>query len=93
MTALATNTIMLPAANVVVNGTGADRTLALTPASGQTGSSSITVSVSDGQNVTTASFDLTVLGVGRIQTVTRAPGGLATIQLEGNPGQLFRLMS
>lgn len=53
------NTTLVPDLNIVLAGTDAVRTVTITPAVGQTGTSTITLSVSDGAAVTT-SFVLTV---------------------------------
>ena len=51
---------LLPAANVVLGGSGANRTLILTPAANHAGLSTITVSVSDGIQSVSDTFILTV---------------------------------
>jgi hypothetical protein len=58
---------LLPVANIVFGGTGANRTVTATPAAGQSGTATITVSVSDGQLSASTSFQL---------TVTATPAGL-----------------
>lgn len=60
VTATSANTILVPAANVVVGGEGAHRTLTVTPAPDQSGEALITVTVSDGTSTTSDSFLLTV---------------------------------
>ena len=57
---ISSNTGLVPNANIVFGGSGANRTVKLTPAANQTGSAQITVSVSDGVNKTSTSFALTV---------------------------------
>jgi hypothetical protein len=54
------NPTLLPAGNVVLGGSGANRTVTLTPASGQTGVSTITLSVADNFNTNSTSFVLSV---------------------------------
>src|ERR1017187_9197688 len=54
------NPTLLPTGNVVVGGSGANRTVTLTPASGQTGVSTITLSVADNFNTNSTSFVLSV---------------------------------
>ena len=61
VTRTSSNTTLVPLANVVLGGTGANRTVTITPAAGQTGTATITVTVSDGANTATTSFLLTVL--------------------------------
>lgn len=63
VTALSSNQSVIPNGNIVVSGTGAERTITFTPASGQTGAATITVSVADtigGPNATDT-FEVTVL--------------------------------
>ena len=57
---LSSNTMLVPAGNIFFGGNGANRTVTLTPAAGQTGTTTITVTVSDGLLTSTASFILTV---------------------------------
>jgi hypothetical protein len=58
--AASTNQALVPDASIVVGGTGASRTVTITPAAGKTGRVVITVTVSDGTLVKNASFVLTV---------------------------------
>ena len=53
---VSSSTSLVPNANLAFGGSGQDRTLTITPASGQTGSSLITISVNDGTNTATSSF-------------------------------------
>ena len=55
------NPTLLPDANIVFRGTGAERTLTMTPAANQSGSATITVTVSDGDLEFGQTFVLTVL--------------------------------
>jgi hypothetical protein len=54
------NTTLVPNGNIAFGGSGANRTVTITPAAGQSGSANITVTVSDGQLSTPTSFQLTV---------------------------------
>ncbi len=54
------NQALVPTNNITFGGSGANRTVTVTPAAGQTGSSTITVTVSDGTLSTSDSFILTV---------------------------------
>ena len=54
------NTTLVPNANIVLGGSGANRTVTVTPAANQTGSATITITVSDGTNSASDSFVLTV---------------------------------
>lgn len=51
VTATSSNTSLLPNANLALSGSGANRTLTATPASGQTGAATITLAVNDGDHV------------------------------------------
>ncbi len=67
------NPTLVPTNNIVFGGSGSNRTVMLTPASGQTGTSSITVTVSDATNSTSDSFVLTVTAVNTPPTMTALP--------------------
>jgi secreted trypsin-like serine protease/endonuclease/exonuclease/phosphatase family metal-dependent hydrolase len=60
VTATSSNTTLLPSSSVVVGGSGANRNVTLTPANGQSGTSTITLTVSDGALTTTSTFVLMV---------------------------------
>ena len=61
VTGTSSNTTLVPAANVVVGGTGANRTVTVTPAAGQTGTTTIALTVTDGSGLTaTDTFVVTV---------------------------------
>jgi len=70
------NPAVLPDANIVLSGTGADRTLTITPVKGKAGSAKITVTVTDGETAVEKSFTLTVTtgpglrAVSRVETET-----------------------
>jgi hypothetical protein len=93
VSATASNNGLLPPSSIVLTGSDSNRTLVLTPVSGQTGTSTITISVSDGQNVTAATFQLTVLGPGSVDSLTRVATGATSILLDGTPGQVYRVFS
>src|SRR4029079_11177659 len=67
------NLTLVPTNNIVFGGSGSNRTVTVTPASGQTGTSTISVSVSDGTNSASDSFVLTVTGVNSPPTITGLP--------------------
>ena len=54
------NATLLPAGNIQVLGSGLSRSLGITPVAGQTGSSTVTVTVSDGVSTDTKTFTVTV---------------------------------
>ncbi|MGI9186023.1 MAG: Ig-like domain-containing protein, partial [Gaiellales bacterium] len=60
VSALSSNTTVVPNGNFSFGGSGANRTLSITPATGQSGTSTITVIVSDGATSSSTSFLLTV---------------------------------
>ncbi len=64
------NTNLVPTNNIVFGGSGNNRTVTITPATGQTGSTTITVSVSDGALSASDTFLLTVTAVNTPPTIT-----------------------
>lgn len=54
------NTTLVPNANISFGGGGSSRNVLVTPAAGESGTTTITVSVSDGLNTTSDTFDLLV---------------------------------
>jgi hypothetical protein len=56
-----TNTTLIPTANIVFGGSGANRTVTITPASNQTGNSTITITVTDSYSLSSQiSFNVNV---------------------------------
>lgn len=71
VSATSSNTTLVPSANLVFGGTGATRTLAVSPVSGQTGTATITVTVKDEGDLTaTDTYTFTVSGTVVPATVT-----------------------
>ena len=64
------DTSLVPTANLIFGGTGATRTVSITPAADATGTATVTVTVSDGTATTTGTFDLTLTAVNDAPTVT-----------------------
>lgn len=64
------NTTLVPNANISFGGTGTDRTVTLTPANGQSGTTTIEITVSDGTDVASTSFTLTVNAVNDPPTIS-----------------------
>lgn len=54
------NQTLVPDANIVFGGSGTDRTVTITPAADQSGTATITITVSDGALTASDSFELTV---------------------------------
>ncbi len=73
VSATSSNTALVPDANIVFGGSGANRTLTITPLTGVTGSTTITVTVSDGFLTASDTFVLTVGGVNTAPTITDIP--------------------
>jgi subtilisin-like proprotein convertase family protein len=64
------NLELVPTNNIVFGGSGTNRTVTVTPAQNQTGSATITITVSDGTNTASDSFILTVNLVNTPPTIT-----------------------
>ncbi len=76
VTRISSNPSLVPVANVVLGGSGTNRSVTLTPVSGQTGKTTITLIVSDGASSSTRSFVYAVVaGTGPISA---AQTGLIT---------------
>ncbi len=75
VTASSSNTTLVPNTNGALNlsGSGASRTLVVTPAANRFGSATITVTVSDGAQTASRTFTLTVTAVNDGPSVTRSP--------------------
>src|SRR5579859_258867 len=65
LTAESSNAALVPVAGIQFGGSGAARTVTITPAAGTTGTATITVRVSDGVAVTSLSFVVTVIQAGQ----------------------------
>ena len=67
VTGSTSNATLVPSANIVFGGTGANRTVTVTPAANQSGTATITVTVTDGGGLTAIdTFLLTVKPVGYV---------------------------
>lgn len=86
VTGTTSNSALVPASALVFAGSDAQRTLTITPAPGQTGSSTITVVVSDGTLSTSESFLLTVNAVNTPPTISAISN--QTINANGSSGAL-----
>jgi autotransporter-associated beta strand protein len=64
LSATSSNTALLPLANIILGGSGAARTVAVTPVAWGAGVATVTLSVSDGITTTVATFDVTVTNSG-----------------------------
>ena len=73
ITATSDNVGIIPNANITLAGSGANRTVQVTPEANQSGTAVITVTVSDGVNSTPTSFQVTVNTVDDPPTITAIP--------------------
>lgn len=89
VTAVSSNPQLVPPTGLVVAGTGVNRTLTVTPAVNRIGVAQVTVSVSYGDAVSTASFQLEVVSEAPLLL---APGAL-TIRMNDSLGQFVLLLS
>lgn len=91
VTGVSSNTALLPNANIVLGGSGTSRTVTVTPASGQNGTATITLTVNDGVFTTNSSFVLTVGASTSVSAATVTPSSptntdTATITATVAPG-------
>jgi hypothetical protein len=80
VTRASSNPTLVPVANIVLVGSAANRTVTVTPATGQSGTATITITVSDGNLSASDSFVLTVNAAPNTAPVVNA-GADATITL------------
>jgi VCBS repeat-containing protein len=73
LSAASSNSALVPLSGIVLGGTGTARTVTITPAAGQSGSATITLTVSDGSATAADSFVMTVTQVVKTATTTSAP--------------------
>ena len=64
VSASSSNQALFPDTSLVLTGTGSNRSILATPVSGQTGSATVSIEVSDGELQTVESFEITVYAVG-----------------------------
>jgi len=86
VTTASSNTTLVPNATIVLGGSGANRTVTVTPAANQSGAATITVTVSDGALTTSDTFVLTVAAVNDAPTISNIAD--QTINQNGNTGAL-----
>jgi Ca2+-binding RTX toxin-like protein len=70
VTAISSNTTLIPNSNIALGGTDTNRTVLVTPVANQFGTSFITIRVSDGDITTTQTFEVTVNSVNDPPTVS-----------------------
>ncbi|MEA3213458.1 MAG: hypothetical protein QOE70_6515 [Chthoniobacter sp.] len=77
LTRSSSNTTLVPAANIVFGGSGASRSVTVTPAANQSGTATLTVTVSDGSLSKSDTFVLTVTAVNDAPSFTKGPNQMA----------------
>ena len=70
LTHSSTNTVLVPISNIVLGGSGASRTVVVTPAADQTGTTTITITVDDGTSSTSMNFNVNVTPINDPPTVS-----------------------
>ncbi len=85
--ATSSNTTLLPNANIVLGGSGANRTVTATPVPGPTGAATIVLTVSDGSLTASSSFSLSVIPPPPF-TYTVASGAATLIGYTGTGGSV-----
>lgn len=75
---VSSNQGLVPDANIVLGGGGADRTASITPAAGLEGVATITLTVGDGLAKTSRSFDIVVDGTPPVGSIVINSGALLT---------------
>ncbi|MCF7730620.1 MAG: hypothetical protein K9N23_02990 [Akkermansiaceae bacterium] len=80
VTAGSSNTTLVPNSNIVLGGSGANRTVRVTPAANQTGTATVTLTVSDGSLTATSTFVVTVTAppTGGAKAISINVGGFDT---------------
>ena len=71
------NTTLVPTSGIVIGGSGSVRSISVTPASGRTGTSTISITVSDGALSSTSTFVVAVVAAGTGPLITSQPQATA----------------
>jgi len=82
MSAISSNTTVVPNSNITLGGTDSDRTISILPTENQSGETIITISAYDGSNTSTTTFRLVVNNPPTISDIanrTKQPGQSETI--------------
>jgi len=85
LSAASSNPTLAPTANIVFGGSGQNRTVTITPATGQSGSAQITISVSDGTNSASSAFTLTIQQSNMPPTISAIGNQIAYVNHSSNP--------
>ena len=91
------NPTLVPTNNIVFGGSGANRTVTITPANGVQGSSDITIFVSDGVNTSSTTFTLkvgapSIASIANAITYSNVPSGSISITLSDNESDPLTLI-
>lgn len=93
LSAASSNPSVVPQANIVFGGSGADRTVTITPAANQLGTAYVTITVSDGTLTAQDGFFVEVndsgtvfLGATSFVVQENVPGGVLLIPVQRTPG-------
>ncbi|MEO5714701.1 MAG: autotransporter-associated beta strand repeat-containing protein [Luteolibacter sp.] len=79
LSASSSDTVLVPLANIVFGGSGANRTFTVTPAAGKSGAAEISVTVGDGTGSATETFFLSVMDANQaLWTATGSPRSWST---------------
>lgn len=84
LTVNSSNPMLVPTTNIVLGGSGSNRTVTVTPASNQSGSATITINVFDGHFTAFDTFTLTVSGTNSSPYISSLPD--RTIPVNGSTG-------
>ena len=87
LSATSANTALVAGTNIVLGGSGSARTVNVTPKPGGTGSSLITLTVSDGTSSTNTAFTVTVFNPGAVVLGIASAGSGLGFNWPGNIGQ------
>src|SRR5262245_19112777 len=79
VSATSSNPVLVPTANILFGGSGAARTVKVTPAANQSGTTTITVTVSDGQLSASTAFQVAVTPVNDAPTITSIANQTTTV--------------
>ena len=74
LTASSSNTVLVPVSNITISGSGTGRSITVTPASNQTGSTTIHVIATDGLDTVSTTFTVTVGGATSAYVWTNGTG-------------------
>ena len=83
VTASSSNTTLLPNANLVLAGSGTNRSITLTPVAGQTGAATVTVAITDGDYIRRAQLLYVVSDVSAAASQFNRPRGIFVLDSAG----------